>query len=98
MRELGDLPAGQLAHPSGQGVLGEAEPGDLGGGPVLDVPVVADRVEVGLVGRPGLDGADRAQGPVDAEELRHRLFGRKGEVLGQVADPAGDGDVARRWV
>ena len=87
--QLDDLAAGELAHPAAEGALGKAEPGELGDDPDLDVPGVADGVEVGVVGRACVDVADRADHAGDAEELGHLLVRVQGQVLGEVAEPAG---------
>ncbi len=91
--ELHHLAARQLAEPAAEHAGGQAEPGERGGDPLLDVPVVADGLVVGRRDRPGLDRPQRAQGRGDAEELGHRAGAVEHQVLRQVADRPGDAHV-----
>ena len=92
--ELGDLAAGHLAEPAVEQVVGQPEPAELGDGTALGVPVVADRVEEVLVDGAALDSPHRPAYVADAEEVGDRLVDVEGQVLRQVADLAGDGQVA----
>ena len=65
-------------------------------GPGLDVPVVADRVEVSLVDLAGLDRPDRGEDAVDAEQVGDRRLLPQRERLWQVADLTRGVDVAGR--
>ena len=94
--ELGDLAAGELAEPAVEDVGGQPEPGQLGGGAVLDVPVVADGVEV-APGRPTRPRRPAcAQRPCRCRGNRRPAGRVEGQVLRQVADLAGDAQVSRR--
>src|SRR5690606_16946011 len=57
--ELHALAAGELPDAPIEDVLGQAQSDQLGQRTLLDVPGVADHVEVSWVGVAGLDGSDR---------------------------------------
>ena len=82
------LAAGELRDATVKVGGGEAHlvQGLVGAG--LDVPVVADRVEVPLVDVAGLDRGHRGEDAVDAEQLGDRGVPPQGQGLGKVADVA----------
>lgn len=79
----GELPDGPVETDCVQAELSERRPG-----PLLHVPVVADRREVLLAGVARLDGVQRGPYPVDAEGLVDPHTGGQGQVLRQIADLA----------
>ena len=66
----------------------EPDPVESLRGTGLDVPVVADGLEVDLVDFAGFDGPQRGERAVDAEELGHGRLRGECEGLGQIADVA----------
>jgi hypothetical protein len=88
----------QLAAREARGVAvepdpGEPEPVEPGARPLLDVPVVADGVEVAGVGAPSLDGSQGREGVGDVEHVRDAESAYRGHgVLRQQLDGAADRD------
>ena len=88
------LAAGDLADGAVEADVAQAEFAEGDQGALLDVPVVADRLEVPLGHVARLDGVQR--GPLfgDAEGPVHAERGVQGDVLREVADLAHDLDGA----
>lgn len=88
------LAARDLADGAVQLDVPESEFAEHGERPLLDVPVVADDVEV-LLGRVArLDGVQRGTRGGDAERLVDPQGGVERDVLRQITDFAGDADRA----
>lgn len=86
------LPAGQLPDGAVQFDGAEPEGAEGGQGALLDVPVVADRLEVLLPYVSGLDGTQGGPALVDAEGRVDAQGGVQGDVLGQVGKVSADRD------
>ena len=89
------LAARQLADASVEHLGLQSGLGERGMRPGLDVPVVADRVEVRGVGVTGLDRAQRRQRRGHAQQLGDRPRNVEREPLGQVRDVADRRDLSR---
>lgn len=85
------LPTGHLAHGAVQFDVAESERAECCQGPLLDVPVVADRLEVLDADVSGLDGAQRGAPPGDAQGLVDAERRVEGDVLRQVGEAPANG-------
>ncbi len=88
------LTAGDLVGAAVEIGCGETDLVELLFGAGLDVPVVADDVEMPFVGVTGLDSAQRGQRVGDAEQFRECGAVAEGQGLWQVSDLALDVDAA----
>ncbi len=88
------LAARDLADRAVQPDVTEAEFAECRQGALLDVPVVADRLEVLLGHVAGLDGVQGGAPRGDAERLVDLQTGVQGDVLREVADLTRDADGA----
>ena len=89
------LAAGERPERSVQRDVGQAEPGELGAGSLLDVPVVADRGEHGVGGVAGGQRVERVDDRRDAEHVGDGPVRIERQRLRQIAERAVDGHGAR---
>ena len=87
--EADDLAAGQLAERAVEHGRSETDPLELDDDALLEVPVVADGLEVGGVAGSRVEAAQRAEHGADAQQVVDPAATVEREVLGEVADLAG---------
>ncbi len=85
------FPAGEPSHGAVQPDAVQPQGAQGGHGAFLDVPVVADDLEVGLARVPGLDRVERGALVGDPQGPVHRQVGVQRDVLWQVGQVAVDG-------